>query len=422
MEISDPAPPMASVGPIGPPMFLQRKVRIRIGEALLGVDPKQQEIVIETGQGGGDCGYDFRRGADYLVYASKKPDGSYYAGTCSPTRPLVDAAEDLKYFHGLGQASPTTEVRVTAWDVQGGWRTGSSGRQELPALAGARVTVTGAGVRETATTDGTGRHVFSALPPGEYKVEGSLEGYAGADVLRPVQAHSKGCVEVVLALHLDRVVKGRVSGKDGKPMEGILVEAVATRARSVGEIPMAADSAKTDGNGEYELRRLSTGEYYLGVSLGTAPTLGSPYTRWFYPGVEDPAAAGTVHVPDRPAVLRFDLTLPEAQQERTIRGTVFWPDGRGAAGANVFLEDPRYPWTSIGVVTRTDEEGRFVAQALDGTRYRLRAAAIAGGLVSTEPVGIEAGASALDLELVLTRKGNGPRQEMVDWRKGVGRM
>ena len=65
---------------------------------LLGLEPDQKEIVIETGLGGGDCGYDFRRGSDYIVYASKKPGGGLSASICTPTRLVENAAEDLKYF------------------------------------------------------------------------------------------------------------------------------------------------------------------------------------------------------------------------------------------------------------------------------------------------------------------------------------
>src|ERR1700731_327184 len=62
-EITDPGPSSAS--------FPQRSVRIKIIEALAGLDPNQKEIVIETGLGGGDCGYGFHRNRDYIVYASK---------------------------------------------------------------------------------------------------------------------------------------------------------------------------------------------------------------------------------------------------------------------------------------------------------------------------------------------------------------
>jgi hypothetical protein len=93
VEVTEPERP--SVAPLEPAAFPQRKVRIRITEALTGIDPKLQEIVVETGLGGGDCGYAFIRGSDYIVYASKKQGGALSTGICSPTRLAADAAEDL---------------------------------------------------------------------------------------------------------------------------------------------------------------------------------------------------------------------------------------------------------------------------------------------------------------------------------------
>jgi hypothetical protein len=184
---------------------------------------------------------------------------------------------------------------------------------------------------------------------------------------------------------------------------------------------MAADTAVTDANGGYELRRLGGGDYYLGVSLTLPVKLQNPYTRWFYPGLEDPAGAGIVHVSDKPEVLRFDLTLPDRQHERTLQGTVVWPDGRPAQGVNVILEDPRWLWQTPMV---TDKDGHFSTQALDGTRYSLHAVIFAGEPVFSEPFLIAPGADTLDLKLVLTRKGYPPRgsagRESMDWRKGIG--
>jgi len=107
-DITDPGLPIAPLGAsaVSPLAFPQRKVRIRIIEALRGIDPDQREIVIETGRGGGDCGYPFQRGLDYIVYASKKPSGSLSTAIGSPTRLADKAAESLKYFHELAYASP----------------------------------------------------------------------------------------------------------------------------------------------------------------------------------------------------------------------------------------------------------------------------------------------------------------------------
>jgi hypothetical protein len=205
-------------------------VQIKITGALARLNSNEKEIVIETGLGGGDCGYGFQRGLEYIVYASKRPDGSLSTGICTPTRLIEQAAEALTYFHQLAKAPATAEIRVTAYDVHGTWIQGSGGQRQLPVLAGARVSIAstsdGAGVHESSTTDQAGRHIFSDLPPGEYKVDASLEGYAKPEGLRPVQVHSKGCAEFLLPLRLDRSVSGRVLTSEGLPVSGVIVESV----------------------------------------------------------------------------------------------------------------------------------------------------------------------------------------------------
>lgn len=62
------------------------------------------ETIVYTGSGGGDCGYLFEPGRDYLIYANQADDGGppriipaggLATGICSRTRPLDRAADDL---------------------------------------------------------------------------------------------------------------------------------------------------------------------------------------------------------------------------------------------------------------------------------------------------------------------------------------
>jgi hypothetical protein len=395
--------------------FAQKKVRMTVGEGFRGLAADQREVVIETGMGGGDCGYGFERGRKYIVYASKKPGGGLSTGICSPTRPVEDAEEEVKYFHSLATAPPVSEIRVTAIDPTGDWVNG-----QLPALPGATITIDGPGVHQTAVSDASGRRVFEDLPPGEYKVTGSLESHTGGDALRPVRVYAKGCAEVLLPLPLDRAVTGRVLNRDGQPVTGVGIEAVPARPRFPNEMPSAADSATTDTGGRYTLPHLRAGDYFLGVSLTHPPTPEQPYTRWFYPGTEDPARAVLLHVLDKPGAQRFDLTLPPAQHDRTVRGIVYWPDGRPAEGVNVHTQDPRWPWWPVMASARTGADGRFSLQVLDGTAYRLHAIQFANPPVSAAPAPIAPGTAPLELQLVLTQRGNSmtdsPRGAALDWR------
>jgi hypothetical protein len=62
-------------------------VTFKVNEAFTGVANDTKQISIETGLGGGDCGYAFERGVEYLVYAHRTRAGGLGTGTCSRTDP-----------------------------------------------------------------------------------------------------------------------------------------------------------------------------------------------------------------------------------------------------------------------------------------------------------------------------------------------
>ncbi len=57
-----------------------------------------ERITVQTGFGDSDCGYNFRNGGQYLVYASARYDGeTVHTGICSGTKPLSEAKGDLAW-------------------------------------------------------------------------------------------------------------------------------------------------------------------------------------------------------------------------------------------------------------------------------------------------------------------------------------
>ncbi len=65
--------------------------------------PGTSKLRIFTGRGGGDCGYPFKVGERYLVYAYGNTNEGWYADICSRTRVATGAAEDLAYLDTLGE-------------------------------------------------------------------------------------------------------------------------------------------------------------------------------------------------------------------------------------------------------------------------------------------------------------------------------
>src|ERR1700751_744 len=57
---------------------------------------ERRDFIVTTGLGGGYCGYRFTPGKSYLVAAGTEGSGELETGTCSGTKPLEDAATELR--------------------------------------------------------------------------------------------------------------------------------------------------------------------------------------------------------------------------------------------------------------------------------------------------------------------------------------
>lgn len=65
---------------------------------------KEKVVEVHTGYGGGDCGYSFTVGSDYLVYAYYAygvPGNYWITSICSRTAESSNAAEDFSYLNTL---------------------------------------------------------------------------------------------------------------------------------------------------------------------------------------------------------------------------------------------------------------------------------------------------------------------------------
>jgi hypothetical protein len=66
------------------------------------------QFIVDAGYGEASCGFDFKVGETYLVYARQGAGGEWSTTLCSRTKELVDAVEDLPRL-GLGE-EPTKRV------------------------------------------------------------------------------------------------------------------------------------------------------------------------------------------------------------------------------------------------------------------------------------------------------------------------
>ena len=144
-----------------------RVVRFDVEEHFRG--PQRKSIEVTTGMGGGDCGFSFRVGERYVVYAGDAPSlGRLYTGICTRTGPVSEAAADLDFLRRLGDPSRGAGVEGTITELVRNPKTNDVTTRGL--MRGVRVVVTGSGKRWDATTDEQGWFRVWGLPPGEYSV------------------------------------------------------------------------------------------------------------------------------------------------------------------------------------------------------------------------------------------------------------
>ncbi len=357
-----------------------RVIRMQVGDVLSGVaGQKEIEIVSDLS----DCGYPFEPGVGYVVYAYKNAEGRLQTNSCTRTRPLARAAEDLRYFQAMAGAPPTGEILV---------RTSYPG---VPEKSGMSIVAESQESRHTAQTDSAGNARFTGLPPGEYSIRAQADGDLPDDP--KVQLHAKGCLDVTLWRAL-RII-GRVWTKDGQPAAQVDVHVRSTSGTWV-------DSGITNPDGQYELRIVRPGQYYLGINLNHTATSDTPYPRWFYPGTEIQALASIIDFLGKPDTGTYNFTLPNQQNERTIEGIALTAEGRPVPRAVVSVFDSFEAFVASDIA---DNNGRFRLRVFAEVLYRLHA--VWSGdtpdkTVSAVPTDIQPGSRPLSLQLILTQPGN----------------
>lgn len=357
----------------------KRQVRLlsfAVTETFRGEQVAQAEVA--TGLGGGDCGYNFRAGESYLVYASRhEKDGRLYTGICARTKPLAEAGEDLAYIRAL----PRAEAGATIFGVVGRrnhvWKEG--GHWYAP-VGPAQLVVEGPGGRRVeARADAQGNFRVEGLAAGAYRVKvklpPGLTSYKVAEdgmVEAEAKVSDRGCAQVWFIFDTDTRVGGRVLDALGQPAANLKLDM--RGAPSDRERVNTFLSAQTDDDGRFEFKTVPPGDYLIGLRIlswpgGDIP----PYPRTYYPGVASRASAAVVSVEEGEQVRDLDLRLPPRLAGRVVEGLVVWADGRPAPGSYVALNLLEENELSASAAARADERGRFALKVYEGLSYQVSA-------------------------------------------------
>lgn len=329
-----------------------------------GVDAGPVEVV--TGQGHGDCGFDFVVGERYLVFAHSQPsDGRLSASICSLTERFDPTDDTAAFLDSLSKPSSGGRIFGSV-ELLSRALNRAAASSNAPMELTLRLSGDG---RESSTTSKKGRYEFRGLPPAQYRIELLVpDGYSTYSPERTVEIpNPRACAAEEFALAVNGRVSGQLLRPDGGGAEGVPIELVDADAPL--DQQHAVPTFTTEG-GHFEFKGLPPGRYRVGLSLRRAPSESSPYARTVYPG---PLPPETIVVAFGGAVQLQPWKVPRLTPAK-VSGTLVWRDGAPASRiALVALDvtDVTGKKAPRGGIAMTDENGRFSLEVWEGRSYAL---------------------------------------------------
>jgi hypothetical protein len=347
----------------------QRRVRFDLDESFVGVKGRAAEVM--TGMGAGDCGYDFKEGERYFVYASRNnEDNTLHVSICGRTKSLAEATVDLEYAHRVARGNRDAIL----YGIVLRYRRDSyldygrhKGMEGIPVIAESN------NKRFTLVTDGNGRFQLDGIPAGTYRVRAELPDGVSKAADEHVVIEPGRCTAAEFLTTSLGSVKGKLFDFRGEPAPLIEIKLIPAKTEGKEEIWRGKEiSARTDKEGLYGFTQIPPGQYVIAINYEGQPgSLDSPYPRSYYPGVKSLAEAKIFDIAEGEELEVDSFRLPPGLKERKIEGVVEWPDGRPATGASIILEYTERRWVESS--GSADNEGRFSIKGFEGFTYLVHA-------------------------------------------------
>jgi hypothetical protein len=337
-----------------------RIVRFLVKESFRGVNTPEVEVT--TGMGGGDCGFGFQIGKEYLVYAYLGEGKKLATGICTRTALLTKADEDLAYIRGLSTAPSASKINGTIERR----RRDEDGNPVYSPMAAITVIVEGEDKKYEAISKEKGTFTATGLTPGKYKVKLSLPaGLRAEPEEQEVAVANKGCASIYFSVLSDGRLSGTVFDAAGQPFEKaeiLLKEFGKDRFRGY------YTQGSSGKEGRFEIGYIPPGRYILQVRFDGLTNQTSPFPVLYYPNTSDPKQASVIEIGDGQLIEKFDLYLPAVPNEYLVEGVVVRPDGQPFADARV-----EYTNEAIVYSAKVDERGRFSFKTYEGVTVSVRA-------------------------------------------------
>lgn len=351
-----------------------QKVTYDVGEIYFEVseyfrgEKKDSRVTVYSSESSASCGYLFKRGETYLVYAGRGDSGRLGTGLCSRTAPISEATEDLRYLKNISEKSDA--------QILGRVEESLSFRKDEEQKPYNNLTLKIQSLENSqksfeTTTDPEGKYQIN-VSAGKYKITPVLPDYAKVDAdksdYKEVSLIPGSCENVYFHIRNKSGISGKLVSADGKIVPKVTVELIDSETNEW------VTDAKSDANGIFKIESVPQGKYLLAVNKNLAPYDASPYPTTFYPGKETPRDAGIIEIDFGKSLNNIEFRLLPNLKYKNITGRVFWSNGKPAIGVKVELKDldieDSFFHSEKNAVT--DKLGRFVVKAFFGRKYKLK--------------------------------------------------
>lgn len=341
-----------------------RVFKFAVEQAYSGVDTAHVEVA--TGVGGGDCGYDFKNGQRYLVYAYQS-ERRLATNICTRTKPFVEANEDLAFLGNLSTAPRGSTIQGLVTRAP---------EKEKPLPFGPDVTLTleGDNDKQDLQLDERGRYRVTGVRPGKYKLRLNLPDTL--TVYQPEQeitVADRGCAGVIFSVSENGRVSGRVLDIEGQPVPRIHISLV---AESTADLTNSVSLERTDDEGRYSFSGVRAGRYVIAINYARFPDPNDPtiaYSRVFYPGVLERAHAQVITLTSGGKITDRDILLPVRRPLSVIEGQVLSADGVPVTKPFVSARDVTYESAGMNYGITVDAQGRFKINGYVGQKLLIEA-------------------------------------------------
>ena len=326
-------------------------VKLSVQEAYKGVSSK--EVVVSTNRAESACGFPFKTGQQYVVYANEH-EGKLFTSICQRTLPVKSVEKDLEYLRKLKDSPQTAFIggsyKKYTFDphfvpkftpsIMDHYRPPEEEYRAMAPMTGEEVTLTAKDSEQRKTKiNNDGRFLFEDLAPGKYSIKVTVPpglsppiGYAAGmhSRLDAIEVLSKGCAEVTFRTQPDGRISGRILNEDGSFLPN--VEVIVWNAAEKFEFYRGAVRDFNKEDGSFDLGPLPPGEYILGAYVWVLPQ-GFPAmaderekltqaTLRFFSGATSPGSARMIKVGFGEHVANIELRIPfDPAAWKSIKGS-----------------------------------------------------------------------------------------------------